>query len=163
MKQKKKWLLLAPPLGSWKHTFTRKPFCQTVYRNRFSSTDRAVREAEAKKKCFTGKVKSCQTGSWFEALIEFAICKLCRRVYAKRTCALVTCDFHLVTTSTSTISFRFWPLHRSKRWMDAWANRAILVILLITGIWNGSRKKVGPVYNNSIRSIACRRPHLPHL
>jgi hypothetical protein len=88
-------------------------------------------------------VKSCQ-GLWFEALIEFAICKLCRRVYAKRTCALVTCDFHLVTTSTSTISFRFWPLHRSKRWMDARANRAILVILLITGIWNGSRKKSAP-------------------
>jgi len=36
-------------------------FCQTVYQNGFSSTDRAVHGAKALKNSFTGEVEPCQT------------------------------------------------------------------------------------------------------
>ena len=45
-----------------KHALTGKPFCQTVYQNRFSSTGGTVHGAEAKKNGFTSEVKPCQTG-----------------------------------------------------------------------------------------------------
>jgi hypothetical protein len=53
----------------WEHILRKELFCQTVYQNGSSSTDRAVYGAKTPKNSFTSEVESCQIGPKEDYLI----------------------------------------------------------------------------------------------